>query len=243
MKIIIPFFRPYVKLQFMIEKPGYDLGSQKIVRYFEYKGHNFVRIESRLGWNKNEALLTFHLARIAYLLFPDNIPYPRLVRRSASRENTYSIFAEFIPHDDEHAYVTRLRNENGGLTNGISKADKERLKGMDRVFNSDPKAKSLREKFNDSGFISSNGGGFELDKWNVIVRKGELVFIDFVNPFYIAPEGYKPTWVPRVDFKKIKEYAFEHCSPEKFRLILLELENIYYLLPDNQKSRFQYLIT
>jgi hypothetical protein len=222
----------------MIEKRGYALGSQKIVRYFEHNGRQFVRIEDQVGWSKRDALLTFHLARIAWLLFPEHIPYPRLVRRSSSKPDTYSIFAEFVPHDEEHAFLTRVRTDNGGLIRGSTVAERTRIYTMYDNFNEDPGSVMFEKRLEEAGLIP----GFEYHRCNVIMRNNRPVFVDFINPFHVPAKGFKPTWIPRVDFNKIRKYAQKHCNEKQKRVIFSEIENIYNIIPEEERKKFTNLL-
>jgi hypothetical protein len=227
----------------MIEKPGYAIGNQKIVKFFEHKGREYVRLEDQVGWNLRDVLLTFHLARIAYFLFPDNIPYPRLIRKSNRKEGTYSIFAEYIPHDKDHEYITKRRNENIGGSQYLKVDESNNLREMVRKFEESESTRTLREKFKSSGLIGNLGGGYELIKQNVIIRGREPVFIDFVNPFSINGEDEEnATWISRVDFVRIFDYCKSHSDESSKIKILAELRQIYKWIPKRLKQNYSFML-
>lgn len=222
-----------------IKKTEYALGSQKIVRFFEHKGRKYVKIEDRVGWNENSAKLTFYLAKIAYKLFPENIPRPMAVVKGI-KPNTFAIIAESIPHDEEHAYITRVRNANGGFTKGASKKELDKTNELYRNFFENSELGKLKGELSAAGLINGTKGGFEYHKCNVIIRDGRPVFVDFINPFYVSLENGR--FYAKIDFERVFEYTKNKYAnePKRIESILFLMRKIFSLLPETEKKYFNF---
>ncbi len=235
------------------------LGSYKVVKTFEHTGKDgiereFVRIESQKGWTKEEALATFHMARIGYFLFPNNFPYPRLVRmkREGSKIGTYSIYAEYIPHDEQHAFITEQRNKNYGSAPNNNTAEKKQYSRFRDEYENSNDFKRLESKMEEAGILAE-GKMYELAGQNVVrAKRGntkvDLFFLDFNEPFlsykkYLYHDGttekFERVFELKFDSQKLKDYIFKNCTQEVQDRIKNELQRLYRLIPKDFQNSFK----
>jgi hypothetical protein len=230
------------------------LGSNKVVRTFEHQDKDgvfrkYVRIESQKGWTKEEALATFHMARLAFLIFPDNIPYPRLVRenREGGKKGKYSMFAEFIPHDVIHDYLTQHRNKHGGYV-----SSRHDVIGRRTFFDYKVKVEDdsdfidLKKEMIKAGLVGRAGevstAFYEVSGANVIKKDGRYYFVDFRSPF--EEKECSPRYL-KFDLERFKKYVTEKFKGDKYRLELIQTElfRLANSTPEHLREEYKKLFT
>jgi hypothetical protein len=157
----------------MIENPKQWKGTEKIVTVFG----DFVKLEGERKWDLERAKSIFHLATIAHLLFPKNIPTPISINKNENGDG-YFILVEKIKHDKIHAKIES--NKRDGFMSSASIEDYEPIE-------EEVSFVKLKEKLREAGFTK-----YEIKGYNIIKDENDVpIFVDFEPALYVLPSGSK----------------------------------------------------